>query len=123
MIIAVDFDGTCVTNEYPLVGEDIRAVPVLKFLSEKHKLILYTMRSGEQLEDAVKWFNSNEIPLYGINRNPTQSIWTKSPKIYANLYIDDAALGCPLIEDKGISDKPFADWNKIGDLLGYQKEL
>lgn len=46
MIIAVDFDGTCVTHEFPKVGKDIGAVPVLKKLIEKgHKIILYTMRS------------------------------------------------------------------------------
>lgn len=46
MIIAVDFDGTCVTHEFPEVGKDIGAVPVLKELVKKgHKIILYTMRS------------------------------------------------------------------------------
>lgn len=46
MIIAVDFDGTCVTHEFPEVGKDIGAVPVLRELVEKgHKIILYTMRS------------------------------------------------------------------------------
>ena len=48
MIIAVDFDGTCVSHEYPKVGKDIGAVPVLKALVEiGHKIILNTMRSGE----------------------------------------------------------------------------
>ena len=46
MVIAVDFDGTCVTHEFPKVGKDIGAVPGLKELGEKgHKNILYTMRS------------------------------------------------------------------------------
>ena len=55
MKIGIDFDGTCVTHEYPKIGKDIGAVPVLKELVEKgHKLILNTMRSGKELEDAVE---------------------------------------------------------------------
>ena len=81
MTIAIDFDGTCVTHEYPKIGrENEGCVDVLKELvREGHKLILYTMRSGEYLEDAVNWFKEREIPLWGINKNPTQSTWTKSP--------------------------------------------
>lgn len=116
MDICVDFDGTCVTHAYPKVGEDIGAVPVLKDLVErKHKLILFTMRAGKELEDAVDWFKKNDIPLYGIQKNPTQSGWTASPKAYGELYIDDAALGCPLIyPDKG---RPYVDWKEGRKLL------
>lgn len=55
MIIAVDFDGTCVKHRYPMVGEDVDgAVSVLKELVRKgHKIILYTMRSGDTLDDAI----------------------------------------------------------------------
>lgn len=100
MIIAVDFDGTCVKHRYPMVGEDVDgAVSVLKELVRKgHKIILYTMRSGDTLDDAISWFIDNDIELWGINRNPEQYGWSSSPKVFANLYIDDAALGIPLIE-------------------------
>lgn len=129
MIIAIDFDGTCVTHEFPKVGKDIGAVPVLKELVEKgHKLILYTMRSnrpensptqtegiedvsGMFLDEAVSWFSAHGIPLYGIQRNPTQDNWTTSPKCYAELYIDDAALGCPLI--KFSHERPYVNWDKV----------
>lgn len=43
MIIAVDFDGTCVTHEFPEVGKDIGAVPVLKELVEKGMQIEFTL--------------------------------------------------------------------------------
>ena len=116
MIIAIDFDGTCVKHRYPEVGEDIGAAPVLKALVEKgHKLILYTMRSGEQLEEARLWFWKHGLPLYGVQTNPTQHTWTTSPKCYAQLYIDDAALGCPLIDEPG--ERPWVDWIKVHDLL------
>ena len=85
MIIAIDFDGTCVTHEYPKIGKDIGAIPVLKkLLKNGNNIILYTMRSGKELIDAVDWFNKNEISLYGVNTNPSQSSWTLSPKVYAN---------------------------------------
>lgn len=117
MIFCIDFDGTCVTHEYPAVGKDIGAIPVLKELAAMgHQLILWTMRSGEQLEDAVKWFATNDIPLFGVNQNPTQASWTSSPKAYAQLYIDDAALGCPLYYPKG-TDRPFVDWEEVRNIL------
>lgn len=115
MIIAVDFDGTCVTHEYPEIGSDIGATPVLKALVEKgHQLILFTMRSGKELEDAVSWFASREIPLYGVNTNPTQKDWTYSPKAYAQLYIDDAALGCPLLHSMS---RAYVDWYAVRQFL------
>ncbi len=116
MEIGIDFDGTVVTHEYPNIGRQIGAYRVLKDLVEAgHKLILNTMRSGEYLQDAVDWFERLEIPLYGINENPTQKEWTESPKVYANLYIDDAALGVPLtvIEDA----RPHVDWRMVRVLL------
>lgn len=132
MIIAIDFDGTCVTHEFPKVGRDIGATPVLKKLVEQgHKLILYTMRDNVKktyslkdgstlccntLEDAVNWFRENDIPLFGINSNPTQRRWTKSPKIFAHLYIDDAALGIPLTANCE-TDRPYVDWAKVDTIL------
>ena len=122
MIIAIDFDGTCVTHEFPEMGKDIGAVPVLKLLIEQgHELILWTMRSDnpkrKHLTEAVKWFKDNDIPLYGINQNPKQGVWTSSPKAYAQLYIDDAALGCPLISDANHSKRRYVDWYQLVDYL------
>ena len=118
MYIAIDFDGTCVTHDYPRIGKDINAVNVLKkIVANGHKLILNTMRSGKELKEAINWFKKNDIELYGANENPTQKKWTNSPKVYANLYIDDAALGCPLKMDLSISDRPFVDWEAVSCLL------
>jgi len=121
MVICVDFDGTCVTHEFPRVGKDIGSVPVLKELIENgNKLVLFTMRSnrpnGKFLDDAVNWFSNNDIPLYGIQQNPSQSQWTSSPKAYGEVYIDDAALGCPLVYPGG-TEKPYVDWNKARKML------
>lgn len=146
MEICIDFDGTCTTHEYPRVGLEIGAVPVLKKLIEKgHNLILFTMRSGDQLREAYNWFLKNDIPVYGIQTNPTQIMWTQSPKAYGQLYIDDAALGCPLStkelvvenivdqltrkceERKGVyynkPERPYVDWIKVEKLLIKQEVL
>lgn len=114
MYIAVDFDGTCVSHEYPYVGHNIGAIRVLKRIMDSgHEIILNTMRSGNELDEAVQWFTDNNIALFGINENPTQKSWTKSPKVYAHLYIDDAALGCPLKMDPNVSGRPFVDWQQV----------
>ena len=118
MYIAIDFDGTCVTHDYPRIGKEIGATEVLKRLVEAgHKLILNTMRSDKELQDAVNWFKKNGIELYGVNENPTQKRWTNSPKVYAHMYIDDAALGCPLINAPELSDRQFVDWDSVGRKL------
>lgn len=139
MTINIDFDGTVVTHDFPKVGRSIGAEKVLKKLTDAgHQLILFTMRTnreklrdtldptikdvtGNFLDDAVNWFKENNIPLYGIQTNPTQSNWTTSPKSYAQLMIDDTALGCPLTyfcEETQIShERPFVDWKKVEELL------
>lgn len=119
MEIAIDFDGTVVTHEYPDVGKDVGAVDVIMDLvNNGHKIILNTMRSDEPLKDAEKWFEWNGIPLYGVNKNPTQETWTKSTKCYAQLYIDDAALGTPLVIPA--SGRPYVDWVRVRQLLIIQ---
>lgn len=137
MIICVDFDGTCVIHSFPELGKDIGAQDVLKQLVDKgHQLILWTMRcdgqeesetksgykihSGDYLTQAIKWFEDNDIPLFGVQRNPAQDQWTSSPKCYAQLYIDDAGIGCPLKFVPEISNRPFVNWAEVEKLLIQQ---
>lgn len=125
MTINLDFDGTVVKHFYPKIGSEIGATPVLKKLAAKgHQLILFTMRSGKTLDEAVMWFEERDIPLYGIQSNPTQSSWTTSPKSYAELMIDDSALGCPLTQDSTYLEnmpipigRPYVDWVKVEKIL------
>ena len=118
MIIAIDFDGTCVKHAYPEIGEDIGAVPVLKeMVKNGHQLVLNTMRSGKLLDEAVQWFESNGIKLSDANHTPGQETWTTSPKVYAQLYIDDAALGCPTVMDD--SGRVYVDWRIVARAFGY----
>ena len=117
MKIGIDFDGCLVSWNFPLVGKDIGSAEVCRDLVKKGvKIILYTMRDKEFLDDAVKWCKDNNIELYGINENPSQN-WSDSRKVHADIYIDDQALGCPLKVDKKISERPFVDWVKIRKML------
>lgn len=118
MIIAIDFDGTCVKHAYPKIGEDIGAVPVLKeMVKNGHRLVLNTMRSGKLLDEAIQWFGNNGIKLSGANHTPGQESWTQSTKTYANVYIDDAALGCPKQMDE--QGNIFVDWRYVSRAFGY----
>ena len=122
--IVLDFDGTVVKHRYPAVGEDIGAVPVLqKLVKNGHHILMSTMRSHnsegvDTLQPAINWFKERDIPLYGINENPSQKAWTSSPKVYGNIYIDDAALGAPLKVDNSEAP-PFIDWSVTAIYLMY----
>ena len=121
--LAVDFDGTCVDHRYPHVGENApHCVEVLLNLSRlDYVFILNTMRSGKELQDAVDWFAKYGIPLYGVNHNPDQDSWTTSSKVYAHKYIDDAAIGCPLLTLAKFA-RPCVDWEAVWRYLGEEDE-
>lgn len=108
--LAIDFDGTIADHRYPGIGD---AVPgafhwMKKFQEAGAKLILYTVRrdgtrDGPVLTQAVDYCRSNGIEFY---RTPTSS------KPYADIYIDDAAFGCPLRDNP--SGRPMVDWDVVG---------
>ena len=114
MKIACDFDGTIVRHEFPAIGDPVpHALESIRQLeADGHQIILYTMRSGKYLQDAQTYLWSNQIRLWGINEDPGQKGWTDSPKAYANLYIDDAGLGCPLIWPVN-GERPYVDWRMV----------
>ncbi len=76
------------------------------------------LKDQNVLQEAVDYIEKNGIELYGINRNPDQDSWTNSPKAYGEVYVDDAAFGCPLIEVKGFG-RPCVDWKKVGPHLEH----
>lgn len=120
---AVDFDGTCITDCFPAIGEEIGAVEVLLELQQKgHKIILNTVRSNHTgdnlLDEAIDWFNKHKISLYGINENPDQKSWSSSLKVHADYFIDDKSIGMPLIIPAVEENKlPYVDWLLIRKFL------
>lgn len=112
MIIAVDFDGTIVRHDYPRIGSEApNAFKVLRKLQDGgHKLILLTMRCGKELQDALVFCADRGVKFWAINDNPDQHSWTASPKVYAQLYIDDLALGSPMADG-------VVDWHVVEQML------
>ena len=98
MIIAVDFDGTIVEHKYPAIGrERLFAFDTLKALQkDHHQLILWTYRSGKELEEAVEFCRKNGVEFYAVNKNYPEEEFDKktmSRKIHADVYIDDRNVG------------------------------
>lgn len=114
LLIAIDFDGTIVANAYPKIGkEQLFAFSTMKKLqAEGHRLILWTVRKGETLEDAITYCRKNGIEFYAVNQTyPEEEFDTKySRKIVADIFIDDRNIG------------GFIGWGKIHQLF-FEEEL
>jgi hydroxymethylpyrimidine pyrophosphatase-like HAD family hydrolase len=98
MIIAVDFDGTIVEHEYPKIGKPVPfAIDVLKRLQNEdhHIIILWTMREGELLQEAIDYCEKQGLTFYAHNKNYPEEEQDESiaRKIAADIYIDDRNIG------------------------------
>ena len=114
MTIAVDFDGTIVEHRYPKIGEEIPfATETLKILAqERHKLILWTVREGELLEEAIEWRRQRGVFFYSVNKDYPEEEKSHngfSRKLKADLFIDDRNLG------------GLPDWGTIYQMIHEQK--
>ena len=107
--IAVDFDGTIVDHEYPEIGkEKLFAFLTLKELNKRGaRLILWTFRTGKELDEAVEFCSKNGIEFYAVNKNYPEEIMndTVSRKIDADIFIDDRNIG------------GFPGWSEVWQLL------
>jgi hypothetical protein len=107
--IAVDFDGTIVDHEYPEIGkEKLFAFLTLKELNKRGaRLILWTFRTGKELEEAVEFCRKNGIEFYAVNKNYPEEIMneTVSRKIDADIFIDDRNIG------------GFPGWSEVWQML------
>ena len=112
--IAVDFDGTIVEHQYPEIGkEKLFAFQTLKELEKRGaRIILWTFRTGRELEEAVSFCRQNGVEFYAVNKNYPEEIVdeTVSRKIDADIYIDDKNLG------------GFPGWSEVWQML-YPFEL
>ena len=99
MTIAVDVDGTIVTHKYPEIGEERPfAIETLKMLQkEHHKLILWSVREGDLLEEAVNWCRARGLEFYAVNKDyPEEQPENNnhfSRKLKADMWIDDRNIG------------------------------
>ena len=117
MIIAVDFDGTIVEHEYPKIGkEKIFATETLRqLINDGHRLILWTVREGELLDEAVEWCRQRGVEVYAVNKDfPEENISKNeqfSRKIKADVWIDDLNVG------------GLPDWGTIYRIITEKKTL
>ena len=115
MIIAIDFDGTVVEHKYPEIGEERPfATETLKMLiKDHHKLILWSVREGKLLQDAVDWCRERGVELYAVKKDfPEEKVEYNdhfSRKIKADLFIDDRNIG------------GLPDWGQIYQMIKERK--
>ncbi len=109
LVIAVDFDGTIVEHRFPEIGDVIPgAFEVLRELQERgHKLILWTVRDGIDLEAAVDFCLDHGIMFYAVNQSYSNEEFNKyiSRKVDCDIFIDDRNVG------------GFLGWEKIREIL------
>ena len=99
MVIAVDFDGTIVEHRYPAIGKERPfAVETLRMLQrDGHQLILWSVREGELLDEAVQWCHDRGLDFYAVNRDYPEELRENnnhySRKLKVDLFIDDRNIG------------------------------
>lgn len=114
MTIAVDFDGTIVEQKYPAIGKQIPfAMDTLRALiADGHHVILWTVREGKYLDEAVQYCRERGVEFYAVNSEFPNASWTGSGvsrKIRADVYIDDSNLG-------GVPD-----WSEIYQMITHRR--
>lgn len=108
--IAVDFDGTIVEDRYPSIGKpQLFAFETLKALQQQqHQLILWTVREGKALQEAIDFCKKHGIEFYAVNKNYPEEVLEpeQSRKLNVDYFIDDRNIG------------GFLGWSKVWELLG-----
>lgn len=120
MTIAVDFDGTIVEHRYPEIGREIPfAIDTLKMLTkEGHRLILWSVREGHLLDEAVEWCRKRGLEFYAVNKDyPEENREDKnySRKLKVEMFIDDRNVGG--LPDWGVIYKMIAEKKSYRDIL------
>lgn len=110
MYIAVDFDGTIVSDRYPEIGKELpfATATLRQLMGDGHKLILWTVREGELLQEAVDWCEKKGVRFYAVNKDYDEEATQGkhySRKLKADIFIDD----------RGIAGLP--DWGTIYELI------
>ena len=115
MTIAVDFDGTIVEHRYPEIGEEIPfATDTLKMLiADRHRIILWTVREGKLLEDAIEWCRKRGVEFYAINRDYPEETTDNNQHFSRKLKVD------VWIDDRNIGGIP--DWGTIYNMISHNK--
>lgn len=116
MTIAVDFDGTIVTHKYPEIGEEIPfAIDTLKMLiKDHHKLILWSVREGKLLDDAIEYCRERGVEFYAANRDYPEETMENNNHFSRKLKVD------MFIDDRNVGGLP--DWGTIYQMITQHKK-
>ena len=123
MILAIDFDGTIVEDQFPEVGKMIPGASeaINQLYADGYTIIIWSCRTGIKKTRAIEWLVMNGIKFHRFNESCPTNIalhgGKDTRKVYANIYIDDAALGCPLIYNKNFHSRPYVDWVRVDKML------
>ncbi len=115
MVIAVDFDGTIVEHKYPKIGEEIMfATDTLReLIKDGHQLILWTVREGELLQEAIDWCRERGVEFWAVNKDYPEEEKEKnnhfSRKLKVEMFIDDRNIG------------GLPDWGTIYRMIKYNE--
>jgi len=115
MIIAVDFDGTIVEHRYPAIGKErpFATETLKKLIKDGHRLILWTVREGRLLDEAVDFCRERGVEFYAVNRDYPEEEKEHnkhySRKLKADVWIDDRNVG------------GLPDWGTIYEMITYRK--
>ena len=118
--IAVDFDGTLFTDEYPKIGKPKwRVINWCKERKEKGDvLILWTCREGESLREAVEMCREVGLVFDYVNQNDAslkKQFGNGCRKVGADIYLDDKAMRIEDIGESGMTEYDLKA--KICDIL------
>lgn len=109
-IMAVDFDGTLVVDKFPEIGKERERLCnlVRELHSRGVKVVLWTSRTGEHLENAVNWCKEHNIPLDAVNQNIPEVIELTgydTRKVFADVYVDDKSCPAKVLELRQFSNQ------------------
>ena len=87
-------------HSYPEIGKKLpcAAVPHKLWFAARHKLILWSVREGKLLDEAVNWCKERGIEFYAVNRDYPEERGTDnnnhfSRKLKVDMFIDDRNIG------------------------------
>lgn len=116
MTIAVDFDGTIVEHRYPEIGRELpfATATLRRLIEDGHKLVLWSVREGELLQEAVDWCAQRGVVFYAANKDwdeDTNANYRYSRKLKVDVFIDDRNIG------------GLPDWGVMYELISRRKTL
>ena len=102
MIFAIDFDGTIVEHKFPEIGALLPGAKetINALVDAGHRVIIWTCRTSQDhagpnssIWAVHKFLTENGIKFTTINNNVPDLSFQPSPKVYADVYIDDRNFG------------------------------